>query len=559
MVKEYTHASARLTVSGVPPDMTISYSSGLGRDALILLAIKVLIIVAVILLSPSLVGYYVRPALLSFAVVMFYRTLAFTLDRTTIRAVGERLTVRHGPLPWLRGLDLTAAEVGRLFYAKRPGISGVVGAALRDGRRVALLSGVLRTGEAETVLNALRGWLGAAGGREDLPNEESRRTASAAARPAQAAPLSEVAFTHGPDGPKIVYKWAQGRMWVLWIICWLGFEIALASTLLHEAGSWVDVNLIDYPYFLIASLWLSYVAALLIFNKTTTRITDTAISVHRGPVPCFWPGDYDGPIEDVRQVCCSCHDIRSASGHRVCYVYVIVVAGTRLDLSTVREEYPDSSGRQFNLFTVRDDDLAFEWGEQVLAWIDERRRKRLGPRHPLGERPRVLETWWSPPDRARRLKIAFSFLAVFCGVAALIAGAEYLASSYRPARRGRRHEEIYRQFLGPLRTQENHAVVVPSDWQRGPGGFWEPLDVVYRNQPISLYRGMKEAFVDRTGGRIEFKGQDAALVEHTPCGRGFFLIFPLGRTALTQGAQGTVSADTPARQDVRRLSTKGSR
>jgi hypothetical protein len=52
-VKEYTHASARLTVSGVPSDMTISYASGLGRDALILLAIKVPIVVAIIMLSPQ--------------------------------------------------------------------------------------------------------------------------------------------------------------------------------------------------------------------------------------------------------------------------------------------------------------------------------------------------------------------------------------------------------------------------------------------------------------------------------------------------------------------------
>ena len=52
-MKEYTHASARLTVSGDPSDMTVSYASGLERDAIILLAVRVPIVVAVVLLSPE--------------------------------------------------------------------------------------------------------------------------------------------------------------------------------------------------------------------------------------------------------------------------------------------------------------------------------------------------------------------------------------------------------------------------------------------------------------------------------------------------------------------------
>ena len=546
-MKEYTHASARLTVSGVPSDMTISYKSGLALEAVILLAVSVVPIAGTLLPVIYKGGPYLLAAfLLGFAVVC-YRALAFALDRTTVRAAGGLLTVRHGPLPWRRRVELKPGEVGQFLYGKGRGARGAVGVALRDGRRVSLLSGVLRDEEAEAAIRALRGWLEAAGGHEVFVPEASGGDARAAKRRRkQATAPSGVSFTSDQSGHTIVYKWSPGRGWVSVIFAWLVSEFMLVPLHLEAARFWVDFSLIDYPTFLIASLFLGYGAALALFNRTTTRITDTTFSVRRGPLPCFWPGDYEGPIEDIHQVRYSCHDGGFRGGDRYCYVYVVAGDGTRLDLSAGRMDYPDSGGRQFNLFTVGGDDLASELGTRVLGWIDEEQRKQVGPRNSAGERLRLVERSWAPPDRARRLKLMLCFVAFLGGAAVLMAGAEHLAASYRPARRARRHREIYRQFLERLRSPENYAVAVPLGWVTYEGHFQEPLDVTDQGQEVSLYPGLKKTFRGSRGGRLEVEGLEAALVTGTPCGRGRFFIFPLNRAALTRGAGGAVSADTPA-------------
>jgi hypothetical protein len=148
-------------------------------------------------------------------------------------------------------------------------------------------------------------------------------------------------------------------------------------------------------------------------------INDAILSVRRGPLPCFWPGDCVCPIEKAQQIYISEH---VSHGNYFCYVYVTL-----------------DGGRQYLLFTLHDAALAREWAARVQGWIDEKRRKKLGLPSPSDAQPRVLESWWSPPERTRRIKVMLSFVAALCGVAALIAAAEYAAVWYRPARQARRH------------------------------------------------------------------------------------------------------------------------
>jgi hypothetical protein len=154
---------------------------------------------------------------------------------------------------------------------------------------------------------------------------------------------SRVSVIDGLEWHVIEYKWLGDRKWiffviVIWALCG---EIPLFVNYVGSVG-WDNFNLIDYPSFLIVSLALGYAAAIVIFDKTTTVITDAIFSVRRGPLPCFWPGDYVCPIEEATQVYISGHVLYGSNFY---YVYVTV-----------------EGGRQFNLFTVHDGALAREWG-----------------------------------------------------------------------------------------------------------------------------------------------------------------------------------------------------
>jgi hypothetical protein len=49
------------------------------------------------------------------AVLVYFTVCAF-VNSTTIEANGERVVVRHGPLPWLGARDLAAADIAGVSY-----------------------------------------------------------------------------------------------------------------------------------------------------------------------------------------------------------------------------------------------------------------------------------------------------------------------------------------------------------------------------------------------------------------------------------------------------------
>lgn len=156
---EFNYQTSCLKASGHPLDLTISYAK---RKPYI-----ILFIIAFFALKPLLIAVQSDDPYLRFVgalifVVAIYAGLALALDRTTIRAVGKQLTVRHGPLPLLRGVKLDHGDV-KVFHCEEKRVRAAhyykLEAELLDQRRIKLLSPVPELNDAQYVLTALRTWL----------------------------------------------------------------------------------------------------------------------------------------------------------------------------------------------------------------------------------------------------------------------------------------------------------------------------------------------------------------------------------------------------------------
>ena len=159
---EFSYKTSCLKASGDPLDLTISYAKR--KPYLIFL------VIAFFALKPLLIAVqsddvYLRLVGALIFVVSIYAGLALALERTTIRAVGRRLTVRHGPLPLLRGVKLDCGDV-KVVHCEEKRVRAAhyykLEAELLDQRRIKLLSPVPDVNDAQYVLTALRRWLEAA-------------------------------------------------------------------------------------------------------------------------------------------------------------------------------------------------------------------------------------------------------------------------------------------------------------------------------------------------------------------------------------------------------------
>ena len=159
---EIIYESSCLRVSGYPLDLTISYAKSKPY--------VIFFVIAFFALKPLLIAVqsdntYLRLVGALIFVVSIYAALALALERTTIRAVGKQLTVRHGPLPLLRGVKLDYGEV-KVFHCEEKRVRAAhyykLEAELLDQRRIKLLSPVPDVDDAQYVLTALRRWLEAA-------------------------------------------------------------------------------------------------------------------------------------------------------------------------------------------------------------------------------------------------------------------------------------------------------------------------------------------------------------------------------------------------------------
>jgi hypothetical protein len=151
-------------VSGHPLDLTISYRRGK--------PFIIFFVIAFFALKPTFIAMqaedpYLRLVAALVVIVSIYAGLALALNRTTIEAVGNRLTLRHGPLPLLRGITMDSSDV-KVFHCEERRVRAAhyykLEAEMRDGRRVKLLSPLQHADDAQYVFTALRQWLDAVGG-----------------------------------------------------------------------------------------------------------------------------------------------------------------------------------------------------------------------------------------------------------------------------------------------------------------------------------------------------------------------------------------------------------
>jgi len=99
---------------------------------------------------------------------LVYFTLAGFLNRTRIRVSDEALTVRHGPLPWFGSRDIPTDDIQQLYctehyHRSRHGTGSTtyrLNAALQDGRKIALLSGLSDTPHALFIEQEIESHLG---------------------------------------------------------------------------------------------------------------------------------------------------------------------------------------------------------------------------------------------------------------------------------------------------------------------------------------------------------------------------------------------------------------
>jgi hypothetical protein len=159
---EFIYKTSCLKASGDPLDLTISYAKSKPY--------VIFFVIAFFAIKPLLIAVqsddvYLRLVGVLIFVVSIYAGLALALERTTIRVVGRRLTVRHGPLPLLRGVKLDCGDV-KVVHCEEKRVRAAhyykLEAELLDQRRIKLLSPVPDVKDAQYVLTALRRWLEAA-------------------------------------------------------------------------------------------------------------------------------------------------------------------------------------------------------------------------------------------------------------------------------------------------------------------------------------------------------------------------------------------------------------
>ncbi len=97
-----------------------------------------------------------------------YFTIAGFLNRTVVRVANGRLTVRHGPMPWFGNHTLPDGEIEQLYCTEHvsrsrnsgPSITYRVNAALRNGGKLKLLSGLNEVDQALFIEEKLEHHLG---------------------------------------------------------------------------------------------------------------------------------------------------------------------------------------------------------------------------------------------------------------------------------------------------------------------------------------------------------------------------------------------------------------
>lgn len=93
------------------------------------------------------------------ALVAWYLTLMFMMNRTRLTISSDRLDIRHGPVPAMRSVSIAASDLDQL-YAKKNDEVYELRAILRDGRGMKLLGGLGKPEQALWLEQEIESCLG---------------------------------------------------------------------------------------------------------------------------------------------------------------------------------------------------------------------------------------------------------------------------------------------------------------------------------------------------------------------------------------------------------------
>ena len=107
-------------------------------------------------------GWFRIASIVTFPLIA-YACMCRLVNRTTITGEDERLSVRHGPLPWPGRKDVAVRDVADLFvktviHTSRHGntLTYEVHVKIADGRTAELVDGLTAKAQADFIVEALR-------------------------------------------------------------------------------------------------------------------------------------------------------------------------------------------------------------------------------------------------------------------------------------------------------------------------------------------------------------------------------------------------------------------
>ena len=101
------------------------------------------------------------------ALYIFYYSLARVLNTTFIHVTKEKISVRHGPLPFKRNLELKKDDVTQLYVARQKGVNKYyllvvtyqVNVILKNGSVITLVKGLDMLQQARFIENKIEDYL----------------------------------------------------------------------------------------------------------------------------------------------------------------------------------------------------------------------------------------------------------------------------------------------------------------------------------------------------------------------------------------------------------------
>jgi len=236
------------------------------------------------------------------AVWAMYYGAAGAINRTRISVGPDRISVRHGPLPWLGNKQLATANLRQFYMQAKLGAKGRVS-------RYEVFA-LTRSNEAIRLVNGPRlGSMQASFIQQEL--ERLVRTGDAVSGAAEAVKAGLV-IRAGGSGLEIAKRWFDSNRTVgmsVFALVWMGGTGYMSWAWYTARGTrplWpINPDLAVMPLaidavLLAVGILFAYRAAAEWLNRTRITVNHEMLSVRHGPVP--WPGDVELAVSGLKEL-----------------------------------------------------------------------------------------------------------------------------------------------------------------------------------------------------------------------------------------------------------------